>query len=77
VFEPDRPGRWAYTRAMIGTVISWVLGLGTIVLVLIILGVRPGNFAEWLVSPVGLIVIVIVVVIAVWAIRRIRRGSGL
>lgn len=61
---------------MIGTVISWVLGLGTIVLVLVILGVRPGNFADWLVTPFGLFVIVLVVVVSVWAIRRARRGSG-
>ena len=77
MFQPDRRGRWAYARALIGTVISWVLGLGTIVLVLVILGVRPGNFAKWLVSPVGLIVIALVVGFAAWAILRMRRGSGL
>lgn len=76
MFRPDRAGRWAYARAVIGTVISWVLGLGTIILVLVILGVRPGNFAEWLVTPFGLFVVALVVVVAAWAVRRARRDSG-
>lgn len=76
MFRPDRAGRWASARAMIGTVISWVLGLGTIILVLVILGVRPGNFAEWLVTPFGLFVVVLAVVVAAWVIRRARSDSG-
>jgi uncharacterized membrane protein len=76
VFRPDRAGRWANARALIGTVVSWVLGLGTIVLVLVILGVRPDNFAEWLVTPFGLFVVALTLVVAAWAIRRARSGSG-
>ena len=57
---------WAI--AIVG--VQYALGLGTVVLVLFMFGVRPDNFARWLVSPVGLFLLAVTAAVVVWSYRR-------
>ena len=54
-------------------VASYASGLGTVVLALFIFGVRPDNFAAWLVSPVGLFLIGSALAVWFWRYRKGRR----
>jgi high-affinity Fe2+/Pb2+ permease len=65
--------RWRRILAVLGAIASYGAGLGTVVLVLVIFGVRPGNFAAWLVSPVGVVLVLVIGGIVGWSIRRGRR----
>ena len=71
--EPLRASRSRRTWEVLGVVASYGSGLGTIALSLFIFGVRPDNFAAWLVSPVGLILIGGGALIALWRYRHQRR----
>jgi hypothetical protein len=61
------------TMSAAGQLLSYALGIGTFVLVLSWMGVRPDNFVRWLVSPVGAIFIVTGAALVVWRSRRVRR----
>ncbi len=52
--------------SLLGLVASYVAGLGTVVFALFLFGVRPENFARWLVSPVGLAVIGSTATLVIW-----------
>ena len=52
-----------------------VRDVGTIVVILVIFGVRPGNFADWLTSSTAVVILIIVGVLVGWRILRGRRSG--
>ena len=70
---PPRESRLREALSAAGVVASYASGLGTVVLALFIFGVRPDNFAAWLVSPVGLFLIGSALAVWFWRYRKGRR----
>ncbi len=74
--QRTQASRFRRAWTILGVIVSYGLGLGTLVLVLVIFGVRPGNFAEWLVSPVGVVIVILGGGLFAWSIFQNRRSRG-